>query len=163
VIRRAMPGDAAAIARVQGRAWRRAFADIVDPEKLVSMSEEATEPAWRATIEEGGHVWVFDQDGTIAGFGGHGPSRDADATPGTGELYVLYVDPPAQGAGVGTRLVERIVDELRQGGYADAVVWTFAANELGRRFYEGAGWSVDGEAVRRAHDEAPVVRYRRKL
>jgi ribosomal protein S18 acetylase RimI-like enzyme len=163
LIRAATPRDASAIARVQGRAWRHGYQLIVDPARLEAMGGPEQEAAWRGALEDGMRAWVYDQDGTLAGFAAAGPARDGDLPPSAGELYTLYVDPVAQGAGVGTALLRHAVDELRAAGFAEAVLWTFAANELGRRFYTGAGWRVDGEAVQRERDEAPVIRYRREL
>jgi GNAT superfamily N-acetyltransferase len=163
VIRAATPLDAPAIAGVQVRAWFRGYSDIIDPVRLAEMTAAEREPVWRDAAARGIEVAVFDQDGVIAGAVATGAARDDDAGPHTGELYALYVDPPAQGAGVGTRLVAHAVDTLQAAGHADAVLWTFAANALGRRFYETRGWHADGEAVQRAGDLAPVVRYRRAL
>ena len=56
------------------------------------------------------------------------------------KLTTLYVDPFAQGAGVGTRLLV----EAEAAGARELEV--FAANGHGRHFYEARGWSDDGAA-----------------
>jgi GNAT superfamily N-acetyltransferase len=149
VIRRATPDDAAAIAAVQARGWRHAYADIVEPEDM--LVPEQTTPRWAERIAEGAEVYVFDQDGQIAGFA----ALDGN------ELRAIYVDPPAQGAGVGSALLAAAVDRLRAAGYDEAFLWAFEANGLARAFYERHGW----ELVAGAHQErsAPEVRYRRGL
>jgi GNAT superfamily N-acetyltransferase len=149
VIRRAVPADAEAIAAVQARGWRHAFADIVEPDRMPDPEEQA--PRFADFIAGGGEVQVFDQDGRIAGF----------AVVVGEELRALYVDPPAQGAGVGSALLDAAVEALRADGHAEAFLWTFEANGLARAFYERHGWElVPG------HDDhlgAPLVRYRRAL
>ena len=149
MIRRATPADADAIAAVQARAWRHAFADIVEPDRMPVASEQGRRLAEH--IEGGGEVQVFDQDGRIAGF----------AMFVGDQLHALYVDPPAQGAGVGTVLLGAAVDALRAAGHTEAFLWTFEANGLARAFYERHGWQhVPG------HDDhlgAPEVRYRLAL
>jgi GNAT superfamily N-acetyltransferase len=155
VIRRATPADAPEIAAVQARAWRHAYADIVEPERMPTVEHQA--PRWVALIDGGGLVHVWDQDGRVVGFATAGPGRE-DAS--VGELYAIYVDPPAQGAGVGAQLLAAAEQSLRDAGHRDAILWTFEANGLARAFYERQGWHADG-----GHQVhlAPEVRYRRTL
>jgi len=148
VIRRATPADADAIATVQARAWRHAYAEIVEPDAMPDPVRQA--PRWRERLGEGAIVHVFDQHGRIAGFA---------ALDGS-ELRALYVDPPAQGAGVGSVLIQAVADTLRASGHAEAFLWTFEANGLARAFYERNGWElVPGRQERLA----PEVRYRLAL
>jgi GNAT superfamily N-acetyltransferase len=148
VIRRATPADAPAIAAVQARTWRHAYADIVDPERMPTV--ELQSPRWTDLLDGGGEVYVFDQAGQVAGF----------AALDGAELRAIYVDPPAQGAGVGGALLDAAVDALRGAGHREAFLWTFEANGLARAFYERHGWElVSGHQER----GAPEVRYRRIL
>jgi GNAT superfamily N-acetyltransferase len=163
VIRRATVDDAPALARVQVRTWFHAYADYVDPDDLAAFPVGRQEPRWRELLAGPVTTWVWDQDGAIAGFASIGPARDEDADPGTCELYAIYVDPPAQGAGVGGKLLERAVTGMREAGYAEAVLWTFARNDHARAFYAGAGWRLDRGPDKREQDWAPSVRYRRAL
>jgi GNAT superfamily N-acetyltransferase len=149
VIRRATPADAPAIAAVQARTWRHAYADIVDPERMPDPSQQA--PRFAEYIAGGTEVLVFDQDGVVAGFA----ALDGD------ELRAIYVEPAAQGAGVGSALLEASVEALRAAGLGEAFLWCFEANGLARAFYERHGWTlVPGAGQERG---APEVRYRRGL
>ena len=145
MIRRARPEDAPALAAVHVRAWRHAYADIVAVEDMPT--EYWRRERWDALLAEGAEVHVFDQDGAVAGFA----ALDGN------ELRALYVDPPAQGAGVGSALLTAAVDALRAAGHREAYLWTFEANGLARAFYERHGWQlVPGRQERLA----PEVRYR---
>lgn len=104
---------------------------------------------------------VFALDGRVAGFGSHGPARDEDAA-GAGELMALYVDPPAQGAGVGRTLLEAVEARLEAEGFPEAVLRVFAANGAARAFYEHRGWRLEPGTLRE-DAWAPDVRYRRPL
>jgi GNAT superfamily N-acetyltransferase len=163
VIRRATVADAPALARLQVRTWFHAYTDYVDPDDLAAFPVDRQEPRWRETLAGPVTTWVWDQDGVVAGFASIGPARDEDADLDTGELYAIYVDPPAQGAGVGGRLLERAVAGMREAGYADAVLWTFARNGHARAFYAGAGWQLDRGPEKRERDWVASVRYRRAL
>jgi GNAT superfamily N-acetyltransferase len=148
VIRPATPADAPAIAAAQARAWRHAYADIVEPERMPTAQQQA--PRFAEYIRAGGEVLVFDQNGRVAGF----------AALSGGELQAIYVDPPAQGAGVGSALLRAAEDALRAAGHEEAFLWTFEANGLARAFYERHGWEL---VAGRQERIAPEVRYRRGL
>jgi ribosomal protein S18 acetylase RimI-like enzyme len=163
MVRRATVGDAAAIAAVQARGWHHAFADIVEPDEMPVAGEK--EPLWRAWLERDDlDVFVWDQAGTVFGFVVTGAVRDETATDGdddaTGELYAIYVEPAAQGAGVGRALLAAGVEALRRRGFLRAVLLVFEANGLARTFYERHGWAHDPGPAPGKH---PTVRYRRAL
>ena len=128
-----------------------------------SSGRQSAGAAWLA--EDATQTQVAEVGGRVIGYATVGASRDADATPAVGELAGLYVDPPAQGAGLGTRLLEDAIARLRSRGFARATLWVFEENGLGRAFYERHGWSVDpGGAGREGADwHGPALRYRRDL
>ena len=47
--------------------------------------------------------------------------------------------------GVGRRLMERAVIDLREEGYGQAILWTPAGYERGAEFYQRTGWRASGE------------------
>ncbi len=160
MIRLAAPEDAETLAGVQVRAWWAAYAAYVDPAKFASEAERAVR--WReilAAAETPTLVW--DQGGRIGGFCSVGPAEEPEDPP-VGEIRALYVDPPAQDAGVGSALLGAgegtLADEL---GFAEAVLWVLEANAPARAFYEHKGWRRDD--VRRETGWGPTVRYRRAL
>jgi GNAT superfamily N-acetyltransferase len=166
VIRLAGPEDAAAIAGVQVRGWWRAYAEYVDVTRFGTVEER--EQRWRERLGSGAAgapgepaVLVWDESGLLGGFCVVGPAREAEDPP-VGEVHALYVDPPAQGAGVGSALLVAgegmLAEEL---GFAAAVLWVFEANAPARAFYEHKGWTLDGGP--RDERWAPEVRYRRAL
>jgi GNAT superfamily N-acetyltransferase len=150
VIRRATPADAPAIAAVQVRACHHAYAEIVEPDHMPTVEDRA--PRFAATLADGAELYVWDQDGRVAGF----VALDGD------ELRAIYVDPPAQGAGVGAALLAVAVQAMRAAGHAEAFLWTFEANGLACAFYERHGWHADGGREERVPGQ-PEVRYRSTL
>lgn len=129
MIRAATLEDAAGIARVHVRAWRRAYADILDPQVLDDLSVDEFARRWRELLgDPASQAWVCEVDGAVRGF----------ASVRDGELTTLYVDPAAQGAGVGTAL-------LREATTAGArTLQVLEANGAGRHFYERRGWAQTG-------------------
>jgi GNAT superfamily N-acetyltransferase len=131
VIRRAARDDAEAIAVVHVRAWNHNYDGIVAREHLAARTVEERTERWLEWLGDPGvRVWVDEVEGEIAGFAavtGH-------------VLRGLYVDPAAQGAGVGSRLL----GEAEAAGARELEV--FAANGHARGFYEARGWRDDGDA-----------------
>lgn len=88
---------------------------------------------------------VVDRDEEVAGFAFLGPARvgDIDAED-VGELYAIYVVPEAWGSGIGRALMARVLVQLREEGFREAILWVLEDNPRTRRFYELAGWHADG-------------------
>jgi ribosomal protein S18 acetylase RimI-like enzyme len=165
-LRPATPADARAIAAISVRGWEHAYADFLDSRVLAQRTVESQAERWRAWLAgDVTQTTVAQVAGRIAGYATVGASRDADATPAVGELAGLYVDPSAQGAGLGTQLLEDALTRLSAAGFTSATLWVFEENGLGRAFYERHGWAVDpGGAGREGADwHGPAVRYRRDL
>lgn len=163
-IRPSRAEDGEPLARVHECCWRISYAGIADPSWVVDrpFAERAAE--WtRYAAGEALPMWVADDgSGAIAEIA-FGPTRDADAPPGTGEVVALYVDPDRQGEGIGGALLARAVEELRAAGFARATLWTFAGSAQSTAFYERHGWRRDGAQKAEGHSGALEVRYAREL
>jgi len=72
--------------------------------------------------------------------GAHGPEP-------VGELYVLGVDPDAQGLGLGRALTRRALEHLAGRGLTTAILYTSADNTVAVRTYERAGFVRSGVDV----------------
>jgi GNAT superfamily N-acetyltransferase len=158
VIRPATADDAEGGARVQVETWQAAYAHALPSEQLQAWSVEdavGRHRAWPPTF-------VADLDGEIAGFVSVGTSRD----PGTdGELFAIYVHPVHWSTGMGRKLIEAGEEELRRLGHEEAILWVLNDNPRARRFYERAGWSLDGSArdINIFGFDVSEVRYAKKL
>jgi GNAT superfamily N-acetyltransferase len=154
VIRPATAADARALAELEVRAWRWAYVDIVAEQDMITVEERLER--WSAEPLDGAFVAAV--EGRVVGVVQVGPEVEDAAV---GRLRGLYVEPAAQGAGIGTALYEHAMAELRRAGFAAAVLWVFTANGHARGFYERRGWSADGATGAAA--EAPELRYRHNL
>jgi len=97
----------------------------------------------------------------IVGFCGVGRSRDDDATLIVGEVLTLYLLEWAAGRGIGRALFAEAIGRMRALGYERATLWVLRDSARARRFYEAAGWIVDGNASDHAFGDVtlPIVRY----
>ena len=164
-VRPALPADASAIGALAARAWRAAYAGLLGADVLARLDPEEQAEEWRgylADLPGPARVWVIDVAGTVRGFARTGPSPDTDLSPGAGEVHGLYLDPDVIGTGLGRPLYAHAVSDLAERGHNPIVVWHFDGNHRAARFYERAGFALDGG--RRPSDfGVPEVRRRRTV
>jgi ribosomal protein S18 acetylase RimI-like enzyme len=151
MIRPTRAEDAAEVARVHVESWAEAY-DLQGPtlERRIEMHRRYPS------------TFVAEVDGEIVGFVAVGRSRDEDAE---GELYAIYVHPQHWGTGVGRDLIAAGEQRLREDGQKRAVLWVLEDNPRARRFYEAAGWTLDGSRrpIAISGVEVPEVRYAKEL
>jgi GNAT superfamily N-acetyltransferase len=158
IVRTAGPDDAGRIAEVNVRSWRAAYAGIVPDAVLDGMEIEPRRLTWLGRIADLGQrsLFVGELDGRVEGYALSGPARDHDLPELAGEVYAIYVDPPAQGRGLGRALLDAASAELRAAGFEPLVLWVLTANAQGRGFYQACGWRPDGETRPIDFDGTPV-------
>lgn len=169
VVREAEARDAAAIGALQVRSWRRAYRGIVPDAFLDDLAEDAWLERWTDWLggagPEGVHrlVSTATEDGPPVAVAACGPAIEPTAAR-TGQLYVLYADPPSWGHGHGSALLRRVHELLAADGHTDALLWVAAANARSIGFYERHGWARDGgtqreEVAGATFDEVRMVRH----
>lgn len=166
-IREAAPTDAEAIADVHVRSWQVAYRGQLGDEYLDGLSAEERVPRTRESLARpraGWRTWVVDEP-PVTGFCTTGPGEDPDAATGVAEVYAIYLSPGSYGKGIGRELFAYAVDDLRKRGFRVATLWVLETNEHARRFYEKAGWELDGAVTTERIDcqNLPTVRYRLDL
>lgn len=77
----------------------------------------------------------------------------------------LYLAPESVGQGIGRALFAHAVEDLRQRGYTEAILWVLRNNQRARTFYEAAGWTPDGVSKTEERPGALLdeVRYHKSL
>ncbi len=151
-VRLALPAEAAAIAAIQRRSWAQSLPLAVADRVLASIDLPTMTDSWESAILRPPlarfRVLVAIGSGRVVGFAALGPSDDPDADPGQDGLVAEFaIDPPAQLAGHGSRLLNACVDTLRADGFSRANWWVRSTDDAVRSFLTSAGWGVDGGHV----------------
>jgi len=86
--------------------------------------------------------WIAEVEGMMAG-----SVMLTDEGDGVCRLRLLYVEPLAQGLGIGHALVGACTDFARAAGYREMVLWTHTILETARRIYTRHGFAISETAM----------------
>ena len=178
-IRQALPSDAPGIHRVSGRSARAAYEEVVGDETIIEAVEhpefEDDVRAWLDEVADDERVIYLvaagaDQDGKgassdIVGFTQlcQGDGSPEPVAAGEAFLVSLYVDPERWNEGVGSPLLDAVVDRLPD-EVAVVSLDVLATNDLARGFYEDRGFRPVADGTYEVDDVAyPSERYARTL
>ena len=76
-----------------------------------------------------------------------------------GHISHTAVSPDVQGRGIGTRLVEAVLDAFKAQGIIKVTLVVFERNKKGNAFWEKMGFGVRGDLVYRDRAIADMTRY----
>lgn len=147
-IRHATPADAAPLAAFAARAFADAFAAMNDPSDIDAYVAGAfTETRLRAELEDPASVFlVAEADGVLAGYAKlHAGTADRCVT-GTApiELVRLYTRVDCIGAGLGSMLMQRCLEEALRRGYRTLWLGVWEHNARALAFYRKWGFEAVG-------------------
>jgi GNAT superfamily N-acetyltransferase len=147
------------------RAALLAYAHIFPPTAPKPTGERLTE-IYRRRFTPPSRGLVLEADGAVVGCVAASVAEDGKGGNGggQGEVVGLYVDPSWWGQGLGVRLLDAVLEDLRGGGATSARLWVLEHNTRARGMYERRGWQADG-ATRSVSTVGEVfeLRYRRAL
>jgi ribosomal protein S18 acetylase RimI-like enzyme len=166
VVRPAVAADAAGIARICSTAYRDTYRESL-PEGYIERSVAAfySEAKVAGELAAQPPEWfgyqVVEEGGRVLGAAGGGLTG-----PAAGELSLIYLEAAERGRGLGTMLVDRVIEQIRAAGGAEAWVSVFLGDRAGIGFYRARGFQpVDTvrAALSRTDDHIRSLRMCRKL
>lgn len=100
------------------------------------LSDPAKVPA-SLVVEFIGHsgIWLWEEDGHVLGF--------AAADTRDGSIWALFIEPAAEGCGIGRALLEKALEDLRRRKWPQARLTTEVGSRA-ERFYRRFGWRDGG-------------------
>lgn len=155
-IREAEPDDVPGIRRVARESWHAAHEPIVGADAVESfLADYYDAETLREQIEDPEVIFRVADDGDVVGIATAGP-RDEPGAFGLGRIYVA---PDRWGEGIGTRLLDDVIETVRDRGGESLRLIVMAANDRAVGFYEARGFErVDDHYDDRLDVEGYVYR-----
>ena len=179
-VRRARPGDAAAIGAIHVATWRNTYAGVLPEEYLaglspvrhaagyehaitdrrrghavfVAVASGADAPRGRADAGEGGAVVGF-----VSGGKGRRPGLCGESPSGSGEVETLYLLDDYRDRGVGRRLMRAMAAHLAAVGCRSVVLWVLRDNPSKWFYQRLGGRAAARESIRFAGRQVEQVAY----
>lgn len=139
MIRQATKADVAAILAIYNEAIEKTTA--VYTYKPQSLAER--EQWFEAKMASGFPIFVFDDEGAVAGFATYGAFRDWPAYKYTVE-HSIYVDARYRRKGMATQLLKALIEDATTAGYRTIVAGIDAANQDSIALHEKFGFVHTG-------------------
>lgn len=160
LVREAVLGDEAGIARVHIDSWRETYGPLFDERFFDETMLERRLSFWRGYLQlspRPGRMAVAVDAEHILGFANAGDSVGQDAEHGHPvvrplTLFSIYLMEVGHGTGVGQQLLDATVRQ------DPAQLWVLAANHRAIAFYERNGFEFDGTESTDAANPAMVER-----
>jgi len=129
------------------KCWQAAYKGIMPDDFLNSMpsNHEKIAELFRQGINEscGYEYCCVIYNGKMIGKLGFSKCLDDDKT-GAGEIHAIYLLDDYWDKGYGRQLMEFAMENLKEMGFREIVIWLLDENSRARRFYEKFGFEADG-------------------
>lgn len=141
VIRRVCQGDERTLAHIQTESWKAAFKEILSDEDLIRCTniDKAT-AMYKGLLEQNkGNGYILEVSGKPHAIAYWDKTRETDME-GFAELICIHSLQDNWGKGYGSRLMDRVLDDVYVAGYRKIMLWVFDENVRARKFYEAKGF-----------------------
>lgn len=142
-LRRAKAGDEKVLAYIQTESWKSAFDEILSAKELERCTDvEKAEEMYREVLRcQNASIFiefVDDRPHCIAGWSRNREGLEENVA----ELICIHSLRDKWHKGYGSMMMGHILNEIRQAGYSEVILWVFEKNLRARGFYEKHGFSV---------------------
>lgn len=132
--------DILAISNIYEQSWKHAYRGIIPDAYLDSIPHGQ----WANGLNVSGRysLLLFD-NGKLLGTSSFCKARMEDMD-GFGEIVSIYLLPEAMHKGYGKKLLQAVINELKEMGYQKIYLWVLEENINAHRFYERFGFTLSG-------------------
>ena len=156
-LRCADPEDCDQIADFHVRLWRQTYEGMAPESAIQALGFDRRQPQWRTKLSgersQSMTILAEDDQGRIQGLCDLAKSDNAEF-PDAMELTNLYIDPAAQGIGLGRHLLQLAQQWAQTSGASDLILAVVTQNESALNFYRACG----GNPVAQSLDKGPLWR-----
>ena len=145
--------DLGMISSIYEQSWRMTYKGMLPARYLKKLPEGN----WKDRINRfGSRSMVMVSGGEYIGTVSFGESR-VYKEDGWGEVYSLYLLPQYTGKGLGKRLMDKALAELKDKGFSHVMLFALEQNLTARRFYEKYGFTASGDMMKQKYGHKTVT------
>lgn len=137
LIRKAKSEDLGEIQKIAKISWNDTYKGLIPEEIQSRFLEEAYSDERMPVRLSRTSLFVAEYDGKLLGF------ANASQKDGIANLHAIYLLPDAKGQGIGTELLQKLIDEMAP--IREIQVEVEKGNSIGEKFYEAKGFDEIGE------------------
>ncbi len=138
LIRKVKYDDIEQIVDINIKDWKKVYKGIIDDEILDNLDRSKKIEKWKKHYNTG-NVIVAEKNGSVLGYCRYDDNAYYENTDIDSEIIALYVDYDKLGNGVGRKLFEYVIIDLKNKQKNKMVIWCLEKNENARKFYEKMG------------------------
>ena len=141
-----------AISKIYIDSWSITYDGFVSDSYLKSLNYHDAEKKWTEFLNDTKNfIFVAKQNNEVIGF----VAGCIDDENSEGELYALYVDPALKNTGIGSKLLDKFFEHMKENNITSIIVWAMSKNKNAISYYKHKGAveynhrmnSFDGEVV----------------
>lgn len=146
-IRQAERTDIEVMAKVVSESWKTAYSNLISEDDMKLFANIVRrEELFKAGFDAGKLIYVLLCGDVVNGVCSVEEYKNEDFTD-SAEIEQFYLAPAAIGKGLGSRLMDFVLNELAEKGFKYAVLFVMEGNRRAIRFYERNGFETDGFLV----------------
>lgn len=138
LIRKVKYEDIEQIVDINIKDWKKIYKGIIDDDILNNLDRDKKIKKWKKSYNSG-NVIVAECTEKIVGYCRYDENATSDNIDIDSEIIALYVDCEKIGNGIGKKLVEYVVKDLKNKNKSKMIIWCLEKNYNARKFYEKMG------------------------
>lgn len=141
-----------AISKIYIDSWRITYDGFVSDSYLKSLNYHDAEKKWTEFLSDTNNfIFVAKENNQVIGFvAGYIDDENSE-----GELYALYVNSTLKNTGIGSKLLDKFFEHMKENNITSIIVWAMSKNKNAISYYKHKGAveynhrmnSFDGEVV----------------
>ncbi|MEE0968708.1 MAG: GNAT family N-acetyltransferase [Clostridia bacterium] len=162
LMRKAKLGDEKILAYIQTESWKSAFVDIISAEDMERCTDIVKAEAMYENVLKSGYaeMSILEIDSKPHCIAAWSKARNPQFSD-CAEIICIHSLSENRGKGYGSMMMNHIIDEIKNSGYNNVLLWVFEKNTRARRFYEKHGFELT-DNTQISYDAVEVM-YRKEL
>ena len=143
IIRNLEEKDIPSVVDIKINSWKTAYKGIIDDNVLNLMNRDKKIEKIKSNYKENGFI-VAEQNNQVVGFCTYIDSNKftQDISYIDCELLSLYVKPELKYKGIGTKLVQFVINDFKGKNKTKMILWCLKDNEPSKKFYTKMGGKI---------------------